>query len=249
MAKYYIFMDFKERLLKIDAIWSKIQKLNQIFLEDESFSEDELALIKKYLKQIETIYNIDSVVMNTSPILDIPKEVFSPIKTEVAPAEIAKVHEQKIITTTEEVIDKVETKIDLINEVKIDEIIIPENKIENINSKPAEVEIRPNIVEENEDLSLNNMFTKKHTTDILSKLAKRTAENISLGDKFEFIAELFGNNPIEYATALAKIDEANSYQKAFDYLKSEFSHKFDWSKKEETAEKFLLIVESRFNSN
>ena len=46
-------MDFKERKKKIEHIWNKIQRLNEIFEEENHVSAEELSLVKKYLHQID----------------------------------------------------------------------------------------------------------------------------------------------------------------------------------------------------
>ena len=81
---------------------------------------------------------------------------------------------------------------------------------------------------------------KNPVEDINSRIKKAVADKISLNNKFEFIRELFGNNPVEYATAISYIDKLGV--KGWEKVETEFSTKFNWSGKKEYVEKLRQLV-------
>jgi hypothetical protein len=76
--------------------------------------------------------------------------------------------------------------------------------------------------------------------DLNSRIKKATADKISLNDKFEFIKVLFGNNPIEYASAIQQFDTYGPM--IWDNVEREFSNKFNWSTKKESVQKLKALV-------
>lgn len=110
---------------------------------------------------------------------------------------------------------------------------------ENVPDKPL---LFTNEVTEKKSPSLNDRLKEMRTPieDLNSRIKKATAEKISLNDKFEFIRELFGNNPVEYATAIQYFDTYGTY--AWEKVESEFANRFNWASKPGTVEKLKGLV-------
>jgi|GEM_PF-5485350 len=90
--------------------------------------------------------------------------------------------------------------------------------------------------------SLNDRLKEARSTseDLNSRIKRATAEKISLNDKFEFIRELFGNNPVEYATAIGYFDNYGDY--AWDKVEREYAEKFSWHTKPGSVLKLKRLV-------
>ncbi len=90
--------------------------------------------------------------------------------------------------------------------------------------------------------SLNDRLKEMKTPveDLNSRIKRATAEKISLNDKFEFIRELFGNNPVEYANAIQIFDTYGSH--AWEKVENEYATKFNWISKPGSVEKLKNLV-------
>ena len=100
-----------------------------------------------------------------------------------------------------------------------------------------------NVKQENaKAASLNDKLKEMSTPveDLNSRMKKFTADKISLNDKFEFIKVLFGNNPIEYASAIQQFDTYGPM--IWNNVEREFSTKFNWSTKPASVEKLKALV-------
>lgn len=228
-------MDFKERKKKIEHIWNKIQRLNEIFEEENHVSAEELSLVKKYLHQIEEIYadngnelphvhvisidipeekNQEKEPIAASPSIPVVEEVMAPVEEVAVPVSVA--NQDYIIH---------------------DNTPFPPLIEKTTASNPVPME----------EKSINERFIKSEHKDLHTRIAKKTYESISLADKFLYIGELFANNPVDYAAALSKMDTCSSYAEAIDKLKGEFASKYDWKNKEATLQKFMDMIAARYD--
>lgn len=230
-------MDFKDRRKKIDQIWNKILRLNEIFEEENNVSEEELNLIKKYLRQIEQIYAENDAALTQVIPPPILQEQNNEKNLLEEPMPISKIESLPEITAS----SIVETP-QVVNIAK-QEYVIHDNT-----PFPPLVEKAENVKEEIlEEKSINERFVKDEKQDLHAKILQKASEKISLAEKFLYIGELFGNNPVEYAAALGKIDMSHSYIQATDKLNAEFYEKYEWNKKGETLEKFFEVIASKFD--
>lgn len=100
-----------------------------------------------------------------------------------------------------------------------------------------------NVKQENtKPTSLNEKLKEMSSPveDLNSRIKRATADKISLNDKFEFIKDLFGNNPIEYASAIQQFDTYGSM--IWGNVEREFSTKFNWAAKPATVQKLKTLV-------
>jgi len=82
----------------------------------------------------------------------------------------------------------------------------------------------------------NNLSSKLQTTSLSS-----ISSGIGLNDKFLFIRELFKSDSVLYNNTIKYLDTADSLEVALDFIK----RNFDWSEKNETAQKFIHLIHRR----
>ena len=104
------------------------------------------------------------------------------------------------------------------------------------------------IAEELTPSSLNGIFKQQVNTETLNtKINKTLSESIALNDKFIFVRELFGNQFSEYENGLKQLETLNSYEQAESYCKERFSAKFNWNDRTSSVERFMIVLQKRFN--
>lgn len=75
-----------------------------------------------------------------------------------------------------------------------------------------------------------------------------TGLNIGLNDRLAFIKHLFNGNADDYARVLSQINTMQSYEQADTFIKGKIKPDYNyWLSKEEYSERFMAIVEKRFN--
>ncbi len=96
--------------------------------------------------------------------------------------------------------------------------------------------------EEEKNPSLNDKLRNlnRSNEDLNSKIKRNIAEKISLNDKFEFIRELFENNPLEYSTAIQLLDKGEVG--GWSRIEQKYGNKNNWQEKEGIVEKFRALV-------
>lgn len=168
----------------------------------------------------------------------ITKEPEIPIVEEFIPEIIVEEEEVNLSTQIEELIPEIVAEAPKHHKIS--------SYLEQMLDSPDEVPNTPmffNVKQENtKGNSLNDKLKEMRTPveDLNSRIKRATADKISLNDKFEFIKVLFGNNPIEYASAIQQFDTYGSM--IWSNVEREFSTKFNWSSKEETVQKLKTLV-------
>ena len=72
--------------------------------------------------------------------------------------------------------------------------------------------------------------------------------NVGLNDRIAFIKHLFENNTDDYSRVLSQINSMTSYQEAFTFVENNIKPDYNnWQDKEEYADRFMTIIEKRFN--
>lgn len=112
-------------------------------------------------------------------------------------------------------------------------------------SSPVKIESTPS---QQKPTSFNDRMMESRASrgDLNSRIKKSISESISLNEKFEFIRELFGNNPVEYATALSFVDAREDQEKAWLKLEAEFAQKYNWENKPAATEKLKNALNRRY---
>jgi hypothetical protein len=252
-------MDIQNSLNKIEQYWQIIRNLHFHIQEEGKISDEEYALIKKYLEVITEKYA--SLVVDTPKVTPIIKEeVQQQIPTNLVSENIIQ-EEISIVKTIEpEPIAITTPTPDPLKDLRVQPakdntvssmlekmlegkqevgVQLPKIKIDEPAKNPTQSVNTPSI---NDRLKANT--TGKEELNV--RIKKSVADTISLNDKFEFIRELFANNTVEYATALQKIDDFKTLEGALAYFDDHYGSKFQWDKKESTAEKFKGIIRQRY---
>ena len=72
--------------------------------------------------------------------------------------------------------------------------------------------------------------------------------NIGLNDRLAFIKHLFDGKVEDYSRVLSQINTMGNYEEAQNFLKGQVKPDYNgWENKEEYSERFLNIIEKRFN--
>lgn len=91
---------------------------------------------------------------------------------------------------------------------------------------------------------LSTAFQPQFMTDV----HKTLSESISLNDKFIFVRELFGNNFSDYENALKQIEHLDSLESAESFCETNFSTKFKWNERQTAVERFMELLQNRYES-
>jgi hypothetical protein len=71
---------------------------------------------------------------------------------------------------------------------------------------------------------------------------------VGLNDRLAFIKHLFNDKPDDYARVLSQINTMQSFDEAETFIKGKVKPDYNyWLNKEEYAERFMTVVEKRFN--
>ncbi len=146
----------------------------------------------------------------------------------------------------------------------IEKIVEVEKPVEKIVEKIVEVE-KPVVVEEEplaeeEPVEITEPTEPTETTETTEPTATPVAQEkpspkaaiygkavddihlaISLGDRFLFQRELFGQNAERLQRALTELNELSSFDEAMDYIA-----RFNWDTESKTYQQFLVTLHRRF---
>jgi len=120
-------------------------------------------------------------------------------------------------------------------EGKVEETIVPEYKPEIIEEpvveEPAPIEEKPAPVEE----------TASPKAAIYGKAVEDIRQAISLGDRFLYQRELFGQNAELMQKALTELNALSSFDEAMNYIRQ-----FGWDTESSTYQQFIVTLHRRF---
>lgn len=120
-------------------------------------------------------------------------------------------------------------------EGKVEETIVPESKPEIIEEpvveEPAPIEEKPAPVEE----------TASPKAAIYGKAVEDIRQAISLGDRFLYQRELFGQNAELMQKALTELNALSSFDEAMNYIRQ-----FGWDTESSTYQQFIVTLHRRF---
>ena len=164
------------------------------------------------------------------------------------------------ISDTIEVEDKIYINVD---DVREDEIIEPlMNKIKDMVSyMPEGVDTISAIKDSKNDLQdLIEGFKetpifdpvikteKPNTKQTLNDKLKTNKFNIGLNDKIAFIKHLFNNNTEDYNRVISQLNTLETYNQACSFIENMVKPDYkNWEDKQEFEDRFLQIIESKFN--
>lgn len=178
---------------------------------------------EKELKMDENVLTVET----QSEVLDV--EIEEPLEKE----EEKEIVEDTLNESPEEV-EEVEEEIEEQEELEVEEDNDDEEELEDDEDKVAVNEERIELIAKPEILTRNDSIVNSKIEDI--------SKAISLGDRFLFQRELFGNNGEIMQKTIAHLNSMNSAEEAMTYLQK----KFDWDKESTTVERFIQLISRRY---
>ena len=121
-----------------------------------------------------------------------------------------------------------------VEEPKVEEPKVEEPVVEEPKAEEPQQELFEEPVAEKEPAAPKAMLYGKHVDDI--RLA------ISLGDRFLYQRELFGQNAELMQRSLTVLNELHSFEEALNYISSHFQ----WDTESNTYQQFLVTLHRRF---
>ncbi|MCO5231731.1 MAG: hypothetical protein M9958_11325 [Chitinophagales bacterium] len=256
IEKYLKIISQKYQELIVEDVNGEIENITSTDSVNQNFESEKTEILIQEEKVVEKVIAPDieatPIVENNSNKEAVQVEA-EPVSNEPIIEEeevILPVEEEPIVIFQEEL---VEERAKPIVETLSKEFVSETPKVQSISSLleqmlegPDTVPEAPHIVKNNQDAnkapSLNDKLKEMKTPleDLNSKIKKTTAEKISLNDKFEYIRELFGNNPVEYAAVIQQFD--NYGINIWDNIEAEFSARYNWASKPGTVEKLKSII-------
>lgn len=107
------------------------------------------------------------------------------------------------------------------------------------------------ISEPNEEESSENKIAQGHLSVKRIKSLNDSVNkglNIALNDRLTFIKHLFEGKSEDYTRVLSQINTMNSYEEAASFIRDQVKPDYNnWSNKEEYSQRFMIIVEKRFD--
>lgn len=178
---------------------------------------------EKELKMDENVLTVET----QSEVLDV--EIEEPLEKE----EEKEIVEDTLNESPEEV-EEVEEEIEEQEELEVEEDNDDEEELEDDEDKVAVNEERIELIAKPEILTRNDSIVNSKIEDI--------SKAISLGDRFLFQRELFGNNGEIMQKTIAHLNSMNSAEEAMTYLQK----KFAWDKESTTVERFIQLISRRY---
>ena len=212
-------MPFLKKLKEIESHLSKIELVNSNIRSSGKFTSLENDLVKDHLRHLYELYD----------------ELRS----------VESVHKLSSEKLVEEIpVKKVE---EAIMEVTADPADDAPSKLPEETSNDLET---PSIDDNDELVSLFEKFKEeKDTPEVNAKSLtnKPLKEIIPLNDKFMFIKEFFDNSISKYDDMLEKIEGLGKKEGAIGYMKENVWSSEIFEKNEELVDRFISILESKFN--
>ena len=248
----------------VQQILNELLTLPKTVEKVEKATENEATQLTKPVEETIAVQNTQIITeqsnTNEKVTVDIPEEVQIkeqnlPEQNEQLPVEI----EEKELKMDENVLT-VETQSEVVD-VEIEEPLEKEEEKEivedTLNESPEEVEEEIEEQEEQEELEdeEDKVAVNEERIELIAKPEILTRNDsivnskiediskaISLGDRFLFQRELFGNNGEIMQKTIAHLNSINSAEEAMTYLQK----KFAWDKESTTVERFIQLISRRY---
>ncbi|PVY44020.1 hypothetical protein [Pontibacter virosus] len=98
--------------------------------------------------------------------------------------------------------------------------------------------------------TMNEKFSKPASASIGDSLSNRKIESlknsISINQRFSFINELFDGDNMTYYNTIQQLDQFRSPDEAMHFVTNDLARKYDWSKKQDSVNKLLRLIERKF---
>lgn len=191
--------------------------------EQNLLEQNEQLPVEKEEKELKMDENV-LTVETQSEVVDV--EIEEPLERE----EEKEIVEDTLNESPEEVEEEIEEQEELEDEEDNDD----EEELEDEEDRVAVNEERIELIAKPEILTRNDSIVNSKIEDI--------SKAISLGDRFLFQRELFGNNGEIMQKTIAHLNSMNSAEEAMTYLQK----KFAWDKESTTVERFIQLISRRY---
>jgi len=220
--------------------------------EDELIKEEPIGSTQELEEEIEEPITLEEEEEDLKPVqteepiiigeITLPEEeieeeepkndlIFEPIFELAAEAPI----EDVVHDTTEEVVqEKIEKPKKETKQISFEELL--GDYAEPVFVKPNDIVVPPSLkkIIDEKPLSLNDQHSK--------------AINIGMNDRIAFVKHLFADNNEDFNRVLSQLNTFTSYEEAKDFIEEIIKPDYNnWVGSEEYAERFLEIVENKFN--
>ncbi len=216
-----------------------IEELLTQFSRQESIAAIEMDLT---LQKMRNIYELLLMMKEKQPVMDVNPSIekdHEPVKKVIRPAEaeFPEVSDLKAAVEVKEIVIKKE---DIPDEVP--QTIVPPKERRRQAEKPGQTLAdqflsKPTL---HESLHQNNRKDEPYFTH--NKPITDLAAAIGINDRFTFIHELFGNDKNLYDNTLITLNQAPSFNDAYNYM----IHNFDWDMNSEPVQLLLDMVRRKF---
>ncbi|MBF8964873.1 hypothetical protein I0P70_16615 [Pontibacter sp. FD36] len=99
--------------------------------------------------------------------------------------------------------------------------------------------------------TMNEKFSKPASSSVADSLSNRKIESlknsISINQRFSFINELFDGDNMTYYNTIQQLDQFRSPEEAMHFVTHDLARKYDWSKKQDSVNKLLRLIERKFS--
>lgn len=138
------------------------------------------------------------------------------------------------------------------------DVVAPIHTTQREASAPVATAPRPAMINDNninerfkaERPTMNERFSKPASSSVADSLSNRKIESlknsISINQRFSFINELFDGDNMTYYNTIQKLDEYKSPEEAKHFVQHELAPRYDWSRKQDSVEKLLRLIERKF---
>ncbi|MBX0333464.1 hypothetical protein K3G39_09455 [Pontibacter sp. HSC-14F20] len=98
--------------------------------------------------------------------------------------------------------------------------------------------------------TMNEKFSKPASSSVADSLSNGKIDSlknsISINQRFSFINELFDGDNMTYYNTIQQLDQFRSPDEATQFVTNDLARKYDWSKKQDSVNKLLRLIERKF---
>jgi len=257
--------------IEIDILMSNLRKAYELLMEINRKEKDEPAILPALTAITENdqkeVKVVKEVVLISEEIIPEPEMIEETTAIEEITEVLSKTAEINIITLqpdlqiAERVIQEVEEKTEVFNEVVLPPTILSKERVKEF-SKPANKfspaaslfddaptiggtfqgtqTMYDKIGASKEDKSIGG----KHQKNPVSDLKK----SIGINEKFSFINELFEGDLNSYNNAIEELNNCNNFQQAMEIISNQLGEKYNWSREGSTFLQLKNLLERRFSA-
>jgi hypothetical protein len=137
-----------------------------------------------------------------------------------------------------------ESKIDIVAEGET-QFSAPDNFV-----SPNQISLIDSIEEIKKTESVNKAFANNVGPSLSQKMANRGIINlvneITINQRFKFVAQLFDGNKEAYEEAIAKLNGFDTFLEADEYIENIVKDRFDWEANSPVVKEFNGLIERKF---